>query len=76
MELQEFWAALVNCLAIFTAATIDKTIASERPSDSTTAGCGCHSGNIMQQMPKTLMDIKQGWASHRNAQSLKANIKL
>ena len=28
-------AALVDCIAVFTAATIDKTIASERPSDPT-----------------------------------------
>ena len=26
-------AVLVDCIAVFTAATIDKTIASERPSD-------------------------------------------
>ena len=31
--LEEFWAALVDCIAVFTAATIDETIASERPSD-------------------------------------------
>ena len=33
--LEEFWAALVDCIAVFTAATIDETIASERPSDPT-----------------------------------------
>ena len=33
IELEEFWAALVECIAIFTAATIDETIALERPSD-------------------------------------------
>ena len=35
MGLEEFWAALVDYIAVFTAATIDKTIASERPSDPT-----------------------------------------
>ena len=35
MEREEFWAALVDCIAVFTAATIDETIALERPSDST-----------------------------------------
>ena len=43
---------------------------------STTAGFGCHSGNIMQQIPKTMIDINQEWASHRNAQNPKATIKL
>jgi len=43
---------------------------------STTAGFGCHSGNITQQIPKTMIDINQGWASHRNAQNPKANIKM
>ena len=43
---------------------------------STTAGFGCHSGNITQQIPKTMIDINQGWASHRNAQNPKATIKL
>ena len=43
---------------------------------STTAGFGCHSGNITQQIPKIMIDINQGWASHRNAQNPKANIKL
>ena len=33
MGLEEFWAALVDCIAVFTAATIDETIASERPTD-------------------------------------------
>ena len=35
MEREEFWATLVDCIAVFTAATIDETIASERPSDPT-----------------------------------------
>ena len=35
VALEEFWAALVDCIAVFTAATIDETIASERPSDPT-----------------------------------------
>lgn len=34
-EREEFWTALVDCIAVFTAATIDETIASERPSDPT-----------------------------------------
>ena len=35
VELEEFWAALVDCIAVTTAATIDETIASERLSDPT-----------------------------------------
>ena len=35
MEREEFWATLVDCIAVFTAATMDETIASERPSDPT-----------------------------------------
>ena len=35
MEQEEFWAALVDCIAVFTAATTDETIASERPSNPT-----------------------------------------
>ena len=35
MQREEFWAALGDCIATFTAATIDKTIALERPSDPT-----------------------------------------
>ena len=35
MELEEFWAALVDCIVVYTAATIDETIASERLSDPT-----------------------------------------
>ena len=35
MEREEFWAPLVDWIAVFTAATIDETIASERPSDPT-----------------------------------------
>ena len=46
MELEEVWAALVDCSAVFTAATIDETIASERLSgpapdvDASTAARG------------------------------------
>ena len=35
MEREEFWVALVDSIAVFTAATIDETIASERSSDPT-----------------------------------------